>query len=108
MNDIKYDSNNQIKTRTINNQNWIIYILLTNITNDTQISLFSSNILKFQLNNSLQQPVPDIEIIYKDYAFSLTEFLKVNGTIFTVYLYKSTTSKQQNNAEMLLNYDYTR
>lgn len=66
-------------TRNINGTQWTIIVTAENLQTNQFTILLTENILKIQIGNSIELPVPELSILYRDEKFELSNFLRING-----------------------------
>ena len=66
-------------TRTINGTSWVVLATAQNLETNQKFMLLQENILTLQFKNSIQLPVPELTLLYRDDTFDFSHFLRING-----------------------------
>lgn len=85
--------------RLLNDTQWDIIAIAENIATEQQFILPTENLLQIQIKNSLELPVPELRIIYRDSAFIFSYFLRLNGLKLYLNLLASRFLKQLDKIE---------
>jgi hypothetical protein len=78
------DLNKVNTSRIFNNQSWDMHIQLLDLNNNLTVSLFTERINLLHIYNSLECWSPHILLIYNDYGFVLSKYIKSTGLALKV------------------------
>lgn len=80
--------------RNINDTSWKIIAVAENLQNGQTFMMAAEDLLQIQFRNSIQLPVPQLTILYRDNNFNFSYFLRINGLKLHIMITAERFSKQ--------------